>query len=33
LNPARQQAILEVSLDQQRLEAMQVSDYVDLYSV
>jgi 2-methylcitrate dehydratase len=32
-DPARQQAILEVSLDQQRLEAMQVSDYVDLYSV
>ena len=27
----RQQAILDVSLDQQRLEAMPVSDYVDLY--
>jgi 2-methylcitrate dehydratase len=32
-DPSRRQAILEVSLDQQRLEAMPVSDYVDLYSV
>ncbi len=29
----QQQAILEVSLDQQRLEAMSVHDYVDLYAV
>jgi 2-methylcitrate dehydratase len=30
---ARQQAILDVSLDQRRLEAMPVSSYVDLYTV
>jgi len=29
----QQQAILDVSLDQQRLEAMAVNDYVDLYAV
>jgi len=29
----QQQAILEISLDQQRLEAMPVNDYVDLYAV
>jgi 2-methylcitrate dehydratase len=29
----QQQAILEISLDQQRLEAMPVTDYVDLYAV
>ena len=29
--PARQQAILAVSLDQATLEAMPVPDYVDLY--
>jgi len=28
----QQQAILDVSLDQQRLEAMPVNDYVDLYA-
>ena len=32
-DPSRRQAILDVSLDQQRLEAMPVGDYVDLYSV
>ena len=31
--PGRQQAILEISLDQARLEAMSVSDYVDLYVI
>ena len=30
---SRQQAILDVSLDQSRLEAMSVSEYVDLYAV
>ena len=30
---AQQQAILDVSLDQTRLEAMSVNDYVDLYAV
>jgi 2-methylcitrate dehydratase len=29
----RQQAILDVSLDSSRLEAMSVSDYVDLYVI
>ena len=29
----QQQSILDVSLDQARLEAMTVSDYVDLYAV
>ena len=29
----QQQAILEISLDQKRLEAMPVNDYVDLYAV
>jgi 2-methylcitrate dehydratase len=31
--PAQQQAILDVSLDQGRLEGMSVPDYVDLYVV
>jgi 2-methylcitrate dehydratase len=31
--PAQQQKILDVSLDQARLEAMSVSDYVDLYVI
>jgi 2-methylcitrate dehydratase len=31
--PAQQQAILEVSLDSARLEAMAVCDYVDLYAL
>jgi 2-methylcitrate dehydratase len=30
-SPQRQQAILEASLDQKRLERMPVQDYVDLY--
>jgi 2-methylcitrate dehydratase len=30
---ARQEAILDVSLDQQRLESMPVNDYVDLYAL
>ena len=31
--PPQQQAILEVSLDQQALERMPVQEYVDLYAV
>jgi 2-methylcitrate dehydratase len=31
--PKRQQAILNVSLDQARLEAMPVNEYVDLYVI
>jgi 2-methylcitrate dehydratase len=31
--PKQQQSILDVSLDQDRLEAMPVSDYVDLYVI
>ncbi|HYM17782.1 MAG TPA: 2-methylcitrate dehydratase, partial [Micropepsaceae bacterium] len=31
--PARQQKILDVSLDQARLEAMSVDDYVELYAL
>jgi 2-methylcitrate dehydratase len=31
--PAQQQKILDISLDQARLEAMSVSDYVDLYVI
>ena len=31
--PKQQKAILEVSLDQARLEAMPVNEYVDLYVI